>query len=234
VSDSYEFINGCEDAYPIIKTCTWLEVSRSGYYEWRGRPASATTERRTELTDQIVELFEASDETYGYRRVHRELGREGVQAGPELVRGIMRREGLVACQPRPRRHSLTVSGGGHPVIPDLVARRFDADAPGVKLVGDITCIPTWDGWLYLATVIDCHTRAVIGYAMGEDCQTPLIDAAIDMAARDYRLDDECIFHSDRGSNYTSAATLEPRHRRDHSASILANGGPSERLRSAPR
>lgn len=204
MSDTYEFIDGQTYAYPIVRMCAWLGVSRSGFYEWRDRPASATTQRRAQLTAVIVEIFDDSDETYGYRRVHAELARQRVAAGPELVRAIMRAEGLVACQPRPWRHSLTVSGDAG-VIPDLVDRDFTADAPGTKLVGDITYIPTWDGWVYLATVIDCHTKAVIGYALDDNYQTPLINEAISMAARNYELVDGCVFHSDRGSNYTSSA-----------------------------
>jgi transposase InsO family protein len=96
-------------------------------------------------------------------------------------------------------------------IPDLVNRDFTADAPGKKMVGDITYIPTWEGWVYLATVIDCHTKAVIGWAMDDNYKTPLIEKAIRMAARNYHLASGAIFHSDRGSNYTSrqfAQTLE--------------------------
>jgi putative transposase len=106
----------------------------------------------------------------------------------------MRAQGLVACQPRPWRHNLTQAGAAGP-IPDLVARDFTAAAPGVKLVGDITHIPTWQGWLYLATVPDCHTKAVVGYAMAEHYMTSLINAAIDSAARTYPLAEKVIFHS---------------------------------------
>jgi transposase InsO family protein len=203
VSEKYEFIDGLKCAYPIVRMCCWIQVSKSGFYEWRDRPATATAERRAALTNAIVEIFKDSDATYGYRRVHRELGRKNIAAGPELVRALMRDEGLVACQPRPWRHSLT-QGGDAGAIPDLVERDFTADAPGAKMVGDVTYIPTWQGWLFLATVIDCHTKAVIGYAMADHYKTPLISAAIDAAARNYDLCDEAIFHSDRGSNYTSA------------------------------
>jgi len=137
VSEKYEFIDGLRYAYPTVCMCSWLEVSKSGFYEWRGRPTSATAERRAALTVRIVEIFNDSDETYGYRRVHAELGRQGVEAGLELVRALMRAEGLVACQPRPWRHSLTRGGPSGP-IPDLVQRDFTADVPGHKLVGDIT------------------------------------------------------------------------------------------------
>jgi len=202
VSEKFEFIDGLKCAYPIVRMCAWLDVSKSGFYEWRGRPASATAERRARLRVVITDIFNDSDQTYGHRRVHRELGRQGVQAGPELVRALMRELGLVACQPRPWRHSLT-EGGDAGVIPDLVARNFTAAVPGAKMVGDITYIPTWQGWVYLATVIDCHTKAVIGYAMDDHYKTSLVSSAIDVAARNYVLADGAIFHSDRGSNYTS-------------------------------
>lgn len=204
MTDSYEFIDHCgaEYAYPIIKMCTWLEVSRSGFYDWRDRPESATAARRAELTVLIKVIFDQSDETYGHRRVHAEVWRRGEQAGPELVRAIMRTEGLVACQPRPWRHNLTEQGASGP-IPDLVERDFTATVPGTKLVGDITYIPTWQGWVYLATVIDCATKAVVGFAMDNNYKTPLICAAIDMAARNGAIAVGAIFHCDRGSNYTS-------------------------------
>ncbi len=203
MSEKYEFIDGLKCAYKIVHMCRWLTVSTSGFYDWLDRPASATAARRAALTELIVEIFADSDETYGYRRVHAQLGRQGVQAGLELVRALMGAAGLVACQPRPWRHSLTQADGEADAIPDLVQRDFTADAPGVKLVGDITYIPTWQGWLYLATVIDCHTKAVIGYAMADHYKTSLISDAIDSAARTYPLVEGAIFHSDRGSNYTS-------------------------------
>jgi putative transposase len=134
----------------------------------------------------IKHIFADSGGTYGHRRVHAQLTRWGQRCSLELVRGLMRAAGLVACQPRPWRHSLT-AGGDTGVIPDLVARDFTATAPGVKMVGDITYIPTWRGWLFLATVIDCHTRCVIGWATADHYRTPLVTAAIAMAARHGRL-----------------------------------------------
>jgi transposase InsO family protein len=135
--------------------------------------------------------------------VARELARQGVVAGDELVRGLMREMGLVACQPRPWRHSLTI-GGQVGNICDLLERDFTADVPGAKMVGDITYIDTWEGWLFLATVIDCHTKKVVGYAMDDNYKTPLISAAIERAAANLALPEGAVFHSDRGSNYTSA------------------------------
>jgi len=114
---------------------------------------------------------------------------------------------VVACQPRPWRPSTTRQGQAGP-IPDLVNRDFTAEVPGAKMVGDITYIPTWQGWEYLATVIDCATRKVIGWAIGDNYRTPLITKAIKMAARNVDLPAGAIFHSDRGSNYTSAEYAE--------------------------
>ena len=165
---------------------------------------SATAKRRGILALYIRKSFGDSDDTYGYRRVHADLVAWGVQAGPELVRSLMRELGLEPCQPRPWRVSLTEGDGQEHDIPDLVNRDFTADAPGEKMVGDITYIPTWEGWLFLATVIDCHTKAVIGWAADDNYKTPLIEKAIEMAARNYPLAENAVFHSDRGSNYTSA------------------------------
>ena len=162
-----------------------------------------TAQRRDELTLYVQKSFDDSDGTYGYRRVHADLADWGIACGPELVRSIMRELGLEPCQPKPWRYCLTEADGMARPIPDLVNRDFTADAPGQKMVGDITYIPTWEGWVYLATVIDCHTKAVIGWAMDDNYKTPLIESAIEMAARNHRLAEGAIFHSDRGSNYTS-------------------------------
>jgi putative transposase len=183
--------------------CTWLSVSSSGFFDWKKRPASLTSERRDRLKVLIADAFELSDGTYGYRRIHAQLARWGVPCGPELVRGIMRELDLQPCQPRPWRFNLTEQDGHEHHIPDLVEQDFTADTPGTKLVGDITYIPTWEGWVYLATVIDCHTRMVIGYAMADNYKTPLIIAALQNAAHNVTFDLDAIFHSDRGSNYTS-------------------------------
>ena len=220
MSDKFEFIDaeyavyqesGEEHVPSMVKMCRWMEVSRSGFYEWRDRPESATVKRRGVLALYVQKSFADSDDTYGYRRVHADLVAWGVPAGPELVRALMRELGLEPCQPRPWRFSLTEGDGQEHAIPDLVKRDFTAAAPGEKMVGDITYIPTWQGWLYLATVIDCHNKEVIGWAMGDNYKTPLIEQAIEMAAGNHCLAENAVFHSDRGSNYTSqrfAGTLK--------------------------
>lgn len=163
---------------------------------------SATARRRQYLAGLITKIFTDSDETYGHRRIHAQLERQGERCTPELVRQIMRDQGLEPCQPKPWRPALT--DGGPAILPDLLRRDFSADAPCEKMVGDITYIPTWEGWIYLATVIDCHTKAVIGWAMDDNYRTPLIEKAIHMAARNYPIKPRAIFHTDRGSNYMSA------------------------------
>jgi len=189
--------------------CRWLQVSASGFFAWRGRPASATARRRAQLALHIRAIFAWSDGTYGYRRIHAQLAREGVHCGPELVRALMLELSLVTCQPRPR-VSLTKPDGAEHHIPDLLRQNFTADRPGTTMIGDITYVPTWQGWLYLATVIDVHTRMVIGYAMDDNYRTPLISAALRNACEQHDVQPHAIFHSDRGSNYTStefAATV---------------------------
>ena len=204
--DAERRILGADDrpGYTVVQMCSWLGVSASGYYEWRSRPQSATAARRAKLKHLIVAIFEQSDETYGHRRVHAALQRSGHRCSAELVRALMRELSLLPCQPLPWRHSLTDQDPTAAPIPDLVRRDFTAPAPGVKMVGDITYIPTWEGWIFLATVIDCYTKAVIGWAMADHYKTPLISAAIGMAVRNHDIKDGAIFHSDRGSNYTSA------------------------------
>jgi len=222
VTSKYEFIDGEKAHYPIVKMLRWAEVSKSGFYEWRARPQSATARRRTVLTEHIRKIFTDEDETYGYRRVWRELRRQGVECGAELVRAVMRAEGLVACQPRPYRVT-TIADETASGTPDLVNRDFTADAPGVKLVGDITYIHTWQGFVYLATVIDCHTKMVIGYAIADHMKASLVCDAITMAGRRMNLAEDAIFHSDRGGQYTSTEYRQELNRMNLRASVGRTG-----------
>jgi putative transposase len=214
----YEFIdvekatcNGDETRrYSIQQMCRWMQVSTSGFYEWLSRPASATARRREELKPLVVQAFTDSDGRYGYRRIGEQLARWGRRTHSDVVRDLMRELGLVACQPRRSRKGTTRQAAKRADIPDLVNRDFTAATPGAKLVGDITYIRTWEGWLYLALVIDCYSRKIVGWAMADNYKTPLIQDAVRMAARNLPLPADAIFHSDRGSNYTSeeyAATL---------------------------
>ena len=145
--------------------CRCLKVSRSGYYAWLGREPSRTVRRRKELSALIEWVFNSSHGTYGYRRVHAALARRGVETSPDTVRSVMREQGLEAAQPR-RKVRTTVPAADLGSRPDLVRRNFTASQPGVKWVGDITYIRTWEGFVYLATVPGCCTKKAVGYAIG--------------------------------------------------------------------
>ncbi|UUW89638.1 IS3 family transposase [Pimelobacter simplex] len=222
VSAKYEFIDAQKAHYPVVKMCAWAGVSRSGFYDWADRPASATAQRRERLKAVIEAVFDDSDATYGYRRIHASLGRMGEDASPELVRGLMRELGLVPCQPRPSRPTTTIAGDAA-AVPDLLGRDFTAHAPGTKLVSDITYIGTDEGWLYLATVIDCATKACIGYAMADHMRTSLVVEALDMAARNYTLESQCVIHSDRGTQYMSDEFARAASRLDLRRSVGRTG-----------
>lgn len=198
MSELYALIDGEKASFSINLMCSLLGVSRSGYYEWNGRPASLAAQRRTRLAGLIVAIFDASGRTYGYRRVHAELARAGELADDELVRRLMRSLGLVPVQVK-RRRGLTVPDAAAGPIPDLVGRDFTAKAPGAKLVGDITQIDTGEGPLYLATVLDCFSKGVLGWSIDSRYPASLVVAALDMAAGRIALPAGAVFHSDRGS-----------------------------------
>lgn len=200
----YAFIRREEGNYPIRSMCRWAKVSRSGYYEWLDREPSATQVWREALGLVIEKIFADSDGTYGYRRVHAELLRLHRPCDPHTVRAIMAERGLVACQPRPRGPRTTIPADSKG-LPDLVRRDFTAAEPGCKLCGDITYVPTWQGWVYLATVLDCCTKKVVGYAMADHMRTELVTDALEMAIRNGHIrPGVTIFHSDRGTQYMSS------------------------------
>ncbi len=183
--------------------CIWMEVSRSGFYEWRNAPESATSERRGILALYVHKSFEDSDGTYGYRRVHADLAAWGVPAGPELERSLMRELGLEPCQPRPWRSASPRATARSTTFPISWIGISPLTRPARKWSATSRTFRHWEGWVYLATVIDCHTKSVIGSAVDDNYKTPLIVAAVEMAARNYPLADKAIFHSDRGSNHMS-------------------------------
>ena len=212
----YEYIH-VEDTenhghFPVSKMCKWLGVSSSGFYEWRARPASAAARRREELTVRIRAVFDGSRETYGHRRVHAALARQGVSCSLELVRHLMRVAGLVPCQRRPWRVT-TLRDASAAAVPDRVQREFTALAPGRRLVGDITYIHTWQGFVYLATVIDCCTKKVVGSSIDTRMRTELVVKAIDMAATTTALAPGAVFHSDRGAQ--GGFNRSSQHLHDH-------------------
>jgi len=204
----YEYVdsqkNEPANLNPVTKMCCWLGVSTSGFYHWAKRPQSATAARREALTARVHHFFVDSDGTYGYRRIHADLAEEGTECSAELVRQIMREEGLIACQPRPFRVTTEADVAAAASMPDLLKRDFTADRPGVKFVGDITYIHTWQGFIYLATVIDCYSKKVVGWSIADHMRTELVADALKNAAATTVIEPDAIWHTDRGSVYTSA------------------------------
>lgn len=189
--------------YEVAWMCRLLEVPRSSFYAWRNRVESPTAARRRELALQVAQVFDDSRQTSGCRRVAAQLGRDGNECSVGLVADLMRELGLAAVQPRA--YKRTTVPGEHPVAtPDLIGREFTATEPGVRLVGDITYLKSEQGWLYLATVLDLATRMVVGWQMATHMRTSLIVDALQMALDGGHVRPDAIFHSDRGTQYTSA------------------------------
>lgn len=193
--------------YPVIKMCGWLGVSTSGFYDHLDAVETDRQRRRTKIIIHVKAAYAAGRGSYGVRRVHAVLARsddpEVACCSQKLVRSVMAELGLAGCQPRGYK-TTTQPDPEPPTAPqDLVGRDFSADRAGTKLVGDISYIRTWTGWLYLATVIDCCTREVVGWSMADHMRTSLVCDAISMAAGRGQLEPGAIFHSDRGSQYTS-------------------------------
>jgi putative transposase len=184
--------------------CRLLKVSESGFYDWRDRPMSAHERRDVELAALVHAVYERSHRTYGARRVHVEF-REvyGVRVGRKRVARLMRTAGLKGVQKK-RFWCTTRSGATERWAPDLVERQFVADRPNALWVADVTYVPTAEGFLYLAIVLDVFSRLIVGWAMAARLSSHLVQAALDMAYAQ-RTPQEVIHHSDHGSEYTAIA-----------------------------
>ena len=188
----------------VNNACRLLEVSRAAYYQRRQDVPSAREIADVELTERITAIHTEAKGTYGSPRVHRELAKRGVECGKRRVRRLMRNAGLEGrCKKRWRKTTIADPAAGTAL--DLIQRAF---GPGAEIdrryVGDITYIPTWEGWAYLATVIDLSSRRVVGWALASHMRTELVSDALKMALRSRGPDEGLIFHSDRGCQYTSA------------------------------
>jgi putative transposase len=183
--------------------CRVLEVSTSGYYAWRKRPRSARARADAGLTLRIQTIHERSRATYGAPRVHAELAAEGIRVGRKRVARLMDAAGLYGVSRR-KWVTTTVRDRTARPAPDLVDRNFAAASPNRLWVADITYVPTWAGFLYLAVVLDAFSRRVVGWAMETHLRTELVLAALNMALGQRR-PVEVIHHSDQGTQYTSIA-----------------------------
>jgi putative transposase len=202
---TYRLIDQEKAHHAVSLLCRVLGVSRAGYYAWTRRPLSARAVADQALLEQIRQVHELSRGTYGAPRIHAELRLDhGVQVGRKRVARLMRTAGLVGCQRR-RGRGLTRRDPQAAPAPDLVERSFAATAPDRLWTADITYVPTWSGWLYLAVVLDVFSRRVVGWAMADHLRTELVLDALDMAIWNRRPTAGLIHHSDQGSQYTSLA-----------------------------
>ena len=192
----FQFIEEHRGEFPVIPMCGVLDVSPSGYYAWRGRPPSAREMANRELMDKIEAVFEESDETYGSPRVYRALKAQGVAVSKNRVARLMRLRSLRPKQVR-RFRATTRRNETDRAAPNRLKRDFSADAPDQKWLADITYIPTLEGWLYLAAILDLFSRRIVGWAMSDRMTTELTLRALQMAIRQRRPGPGLIHHSDR-------------------------------------
>jgi putative transposase len=199
----FEFVTANQAMYPITTMCRLLGVSASGYHAWQQRPPSARSQVDAVLLGRIRQIHTVSQGTYGAPRIHAELAAEETLVGRKRVARLMRSAGLAGVSRRRWPCTTRRANRARPA-PDLVERDFSADGPNRLWVADITYVPTWAGFLYLAVVLDAFSRRVVGWAMASHLRTELVLDALEMAIGQRRPGD-VIHHSDQGSQYTSIA-----------------------------
>ena len=201
----FQFVADHRDAFGVKRLCQVLDLSRSGYYQWQAAaPARAARRRADEdLAARITRIHADSDEAYGSPRVTAELRASGVAVNHKRVERVMRERDIVGVHLRKKVRTTVPEPSATPV-PDLFQRDFTAPEPNRKYMGDITYLPVGDGeFLYLATVLDCFSRRVVGWSIADHMRTALVADALRMAAATRGNLDGTIFHSDHGAQYTS-------------------------------
>ena len=188
-------------AHAVTTMCRVLGISPSGYYAWRRRPLAARAIRDVIVSAEIDAVHRGSRRTYGAPRIHAELAARGIRLGRKRVARLMRARGIQGISRRKSVVTTQRSETGRPA-PDLVDRQFTVSGPDRLWVADITYVPTWTGFLYLAVVLDAWSRRVVGWAMETHLRTGLVLAALNMAVAQRR-PAEVIHHSDQGCQYTS-------------------------------
>ena len=198
----YAWIDAYRDQYEISRLCRLLIVSRSGYCQWRVRAPSQGSKRRLQLDKQVAALHAQSRATYGRPRLVQALAAQGVKTSAERVRRSLIRQGL---RPVYRRAWKSTTDSAHrlPVAPNILARRFDGWASNRAWAADVTYLPTAEGWLYLAAVLDLGSRRIVGWSMSERIDAELVCNALRSAYWQRRPSAGLIVHSDRGSQYAS-------------------------------
>jgi putative transposase len=203
----FRFIEAEKANHAVSTMCRVLEVSRSGYYAWSSRPPSERTVQNAALVDEIRRVHAESDGTYGSRRVHAQLCRDGHEVNLKRIERLMRVEGIQGAYVPPRRRRGESDGvlgvDGVRIWPDLVKRDFQPDGPNQLWCSDMKQIETGEGVLHLASVLDCFSRKIVGWAMGPIADAPLVARALEMAVARRRPGEGLIHHADRGCQYTA-------------------------------
>jgi transposase InsO family protein len=198
----YTFVSEYAHEHSIVLMCKLLNVSRSGFYKFRRHIVSGQEQANVRLLEEIKRVHHASRGSYGSPRVHRELKKQGKPCGRHRVARLMAKEGIAAKMRRRYRVTTRQRQGVVPA-PDLLKRNFTAERPHQVWTSDITYIWTAEGWIYLAVILDLCTRAIIGWATSERIDAQLVCTAFQRAVWQYHPGQPVIFHSDRGSQYTS-------------------------------
>jgi putative transposase len=202
---TFRLIEAEKAEHAISRLCSVLGVTRAGYYAWRRRPSPRQL-ADSELSMLIGRVFVESLETYGAPRIHAELREAyGVRVGRKRVARLMCQLGLEGVSRRGKRRRTTIADPAAAPAPDLVGRRFTASRPNELWLADITYLPTHEGWLFLAVVLDAFSRRVVGWSMRDDLKSELVVDALAMAVTRRKPPAGVVHHSDRGSQYTSLA-----------------------------
>jgi len=200
----FSWIGEQRERFAVEQMCSVLQVSRSGYYDWQRRqesPPGPRESRRRELVKKITAVHEQSRGTYGSPRVYQELRVNGEAVCQNTVAKVMREHQIRSVVRRRFRVRTTDSSHAHPVAPNRLERHFDQDLPDKAWCADITYVPTDEGWLYLACVIDLCSRKIVGWSMADHLRAELCTGALDMALKNRRPSQGLLHHSDRGVQY---------------------------------
>jgi transposase InsO family protein len=219
----FSFIKEHRRRWPVAAICRVLKVSRSGFFAWLKRPASKRQRRRQELIEKIRAAHQENREFYGSPRVHRALLIDGEMVSRNTVAKLMRQEKIRARNKRKFVPRTTDSRHGHPIADNLLDRQFQSSGPDCKWVADITYVPTDEGWLYLAGVLDCFSRKIVGWSMDDHMETSLVSEALQMALIHRGHQKGLLHHSDRGVQYASEDYQHLLKRHGMTASMSGKG-----------
>ena len=199
----YQFIREHAQDYPVTRQCQVLAVAVSGYYVWRQEQTKGRPQADEQLLGAIQAIYQQNRRLYGSPRIHAELKTKGWICSRKRVARLMRQANLRSVRQRRSQVQTTQSHHPYPVAPNVLNRQFEAQRPNQKWVSDITYIPTQNGWLYLAAILDLFSRKIVGWAMSACCDATLVQNALHMALSQRQTQANLLHHSDRGSQYAA-------------------------------